>query len=98
MVSNAILNFKRNLDDVTKNIYKENVQLTESFKLHSAELESIKKQNRILLAENESVKTELYGDKALVKEKVDQAAKQAKQIREVIYFKKLYFKLIFKTM
>lgn len=71
------------MDDVTKNIYKENVQLTESFKLHAAELEALKKQNKFLLAENESLKGELGGDKALVKEKVDQAAKQARQIREV---------------
>lgn len=73
----------RNLDEVTKNIYKENVQLTESFKLHSNELETYKKQNKIFLAENETLKGEINGNNALVRDKVDQSAKQAKIIREV---------------
>ena len=71
------------MDDVTKNVYKENVQLTQSFKLHSDELEQIKRQRKALLVENEALNGELNGNNALVKEKVDQAAKQAKLIREV---------------
>jgi hypothetical protein len=38
------------------------------------------------LAENESLKAEMNGNNALVKEKVEQSSKQAKLIREVIFF------------
>ncbi len=34
----------KNLDDVTKGIYKENVQLTDAFRLHSAEADALRKQ------------------------------------------------------
>ena len=63
------------------------MQLTESFKLHSDELEQIKKHRKALLIENEVLNGELNGNNALVKEKVDQSAKQARLIREVIILK-----------
>ena len=49
-------------------------------------MEVYKKQSRIFLAENESLKAEMNGNNALVKEKVEQSSKQAKLIREVIFF------------
>ena len=51
--------------------------------MHSNELETYKKQNKIFLAENETLKGEINGNNALVRDKVDQSAKQAKIIREV---------------
>ena len=38
-----------NLDDITKNIYKENVQLTDAFKLHTREMDNLRKQNARLV-------------------------------------------------
>lgn len=74
---------KRNLDDITRNIYKENVQLTESFKLNTQEIEMLRKQNKTLKFENEKLSGESDGNNSLVKEKVDLAARQANQLREV---------------
>ena len=71
------------MDDITKNIYKENLQLTDAFKLHSKEMEHLKKQNTKLAIENEQMRGSSDGNSALVKEKVDTAAKQAKTIKEV---------------
>ena len=88
----------RNLDDITRNIYKENVQLTESFKLNTQEIESLKKQNKALRYENEKLSGETEGNSNLVREKVDLAAKQGYQLKEVtIFYKKAESKLsIFK--
>lgn len=72
------------MDDITKNIYKENVQLTEAFNLNSKEVEQLKKMNARLMHENEQLKGHSDGNNALVKEKIDTAAKQAKFIKEVI--------------
>lgn len=72
-----------NLDDITKNIYKENVQLTDAFKLHTKETEVLKKSNARLQHENNSLKGHSDGNDALVKEKVETAAKQAKTIKEL---------------
>lgn len=71
------------MDDITKNIYKENVQLTDAFKLHTKETEVLKKSNARLQHENNSLKGHSDGNDALVKEKVETAAKQAKTIKEV---------------
>ena len=61
------------------------MQLTESFKLHSNELEVYKKQSKIFLTENESLNAEMNGNNALFKEIVEQSGKQVKIIREVIF-------------
>jgi hypothetical protein len=74
----------RNLDDITKNIYKENVQLTDAFNLHAKEVEQLKKVNARLMHENEQLRGHSDGNDALVKEKIDTAAKQAKFIKDVI--------------
>ena len=82
--------FYRNLDDVTKNIYKENIQLTEAFKIHSKETENLKKLNLKLASENETLKGDSNGNNALVKETVEAAGKQAKTIKDVISIQSLY--------
>lgn len=73
----------KNLDDITKNIYKENVQLTDAFNLNSKEVEQLKKMNARLMHENEQLKGHSDGNNALVKEKIDTAAKQAKFIKDL---------------
>lgn len=75
--------FLRNLDDITKNIYKENVQLTDAFKLHNKEMEQLKKMNAKLLNENSTLKGNTNGNDALVKEKVEESAQNVKKIKEV---------------
>ena len=78
-----ILWFRRNLDEITRNIYKENVQLTESYKINMEEIERLKKQNKHLKIENDKFKGKLEDTSSLMKEKVEQANKQSKQIKEV---------------
>lgn len=73
----------KNLDDITKNIYKENVQLTDAFKLHNKEMEQLKKLNGKLLNENATLKGSTNGNDALVKEKVEDSAQKAKKIKEL---------------
>ena len=73
----------RNLDEITRNVYKENLQLTESFKVNAKELESVKKANKALSEENEKLKSTLQDNGALVKDRVEAANKQAKHIKDV---------------
>ncbi len=68
---------------MTRNIYKENVQLTESFKLNGQEIERLKKINKALLNENQKLKAEREGNDDLVKERVELAAKQSKLIKDL---------------
>ena len=60
------------------------MQLTESFKLNTQEIEILRKQNKTLKFENEKLSGESEGNNSLVKEKVDLAARQAHQIKEVL--------------
>ena len=55
----------------------ENVQLTESFKINTQEIERLKKSNKALSIENQKLKEERDGNNDLVKERVELAAKQA---------------------
>ena len=72
------------MDEITRNIYKENVQLTESYKINTDEIERLKKQNRQLKAEAEKYRGQLEDTTSLMKEKLDLATKQAKHIKEVV--------------
>ena len=68
---------------MTRNIYKENVQLTQSLKLNIEENEKLKKINNLLYEDNKNLKGELELNKVIVQEKVDLTTKQTKQIKEV---------------
>ena len=68
---------------MTRNIYKENVQLTQSLKLNIEENEKLKKINNLLYEDNTNLKGELELNKVIVQEKVDLTTKQTKQIKEV---------------
>jgi hypothetical protein len=83
------------LDEVTRNIYKENVQLTESLKLNINENDNIKKVNKLLYEDNSNFKAELELNKMIVHEKVDLTTKQNKQIKDVgLFYLKHFFKLV----
>ena len=71
---------------MTRNIYKENVQLTESLKLNLDENEKYKKINKLLYEDNTNLKAELELNKQIVHEKIDLTTKQNKQIKEVFSF------------
>lgn len=74
------------MDEITRNIYKENVQLTESYKINSEEIERLKKQNKHLRADADKYRGQLEDASMLMKEKLDLSTKQAKQIKEVEFF------------
>jgi hypothetical protein len=59
------------------------VQLTESFKLNTQEIEILRKQNKSLKYENERLSGASEENNNLVKEKVDLAARQSYQLKEV---------------
>jgi hypothetical protein len=61
------------------------VQLTESFKINSQEIERLKKLNKALSNENQKLKEERDGNNDLVRERVELAAKQARLIKDVNY-------------
>ena len=65
------------MDEITRNIYKENVQLTESYNL--------RKVNKQLTNENERLRALTEGNAGLVKEKVEQATRQGKLIKDVLF-------------
>lgn len=69
---------------MTKNVYKENAQLAESFKLTNAEIERLKKVNKSLQSQYDRVKAENDENSSLVKERVDLIARQGKQLKEVM--------------
>jgi hypothetical protein len=51
--------------------------------LNTQEIEMLRKQNKTLKFENEKLSGESEGNNSLVKEKVDLAARQANQLKEV---------------
>jgi hypothetical protein len=71
------------LDEATRNIYKENLKLTESLKLNITENENLKNVNQMLYEDNATLKSDLELHKHLVQDKVEVSQKQAKQIKDV---------------
>ncbi|RNA19192.1 basal body-orientation factor 1-like [Brachionus plicatilis] len=72
----------KNLNDITRNVYKENVQLTESYRINMAEIEKLRKLNQSLAFENDKLKAQNGDMTSVIKEKIDSNAKQSKQIKE----------------
>jgi hypothetical protein len=73
----------RNLDEATRNIYKENIKLTDSLKLNISENENFKNLNQMMYEDNQILKSDLVLHKQLVQDKVEMTQKQTKQIKEV---------------
>lgn len=71
------------MNDITRNVYKENVQLTESYRINIAEIEKLRKLNQNLVFENDKIKAQNNDMTSVIKEKIDSNAKQSKQIKEV---------------
>ncbi|CAF1638943.1 unnamed protein product, partial [Didymodactylos carnosus] len=73
----------KSLDETSKNVYKENVSLTESVRIFKTELDELQKMKEILLRQNANMNSEKELNELLVKEKVEQSQKQNKSIKEV---------------
>jgi len=75
--------FFRTLDEKTRNIYKENVDLVESLRIYKRELESLKKSKEQLSKQISTVLNDKEINDSLVKEKIETVQNQNKLIKEV---------------
>ncbi|KAJ3392087.1 hypothetical protein HDU84_004796 [Entophlyctis sp. JEL0112] len=72
-----------NLNETTKEIYKENLRMADSLKHHVQESEELTKQNKALLEANRQLMEEKDLHNVIVKEKVLQVKQQAQEIKEL---------------
>ncbi|ORY43712.1 hypothetical protein BCR33DRAFT_246834 [Rhizoclosmatium globosum] len=72
-----------NLNETTKDIYKENIRMAESLRYHVEEGAELQKQNRALLQANRQLMEEKDLHNVIVKEKVLQVKQQAQEIKEL---------------
>ncbi len=71
------------MDDITRNVYKENAQLVESFKLNTEEIERLKKLNNQFQSQYELIKAQNDENSVLAKERVEIVSKQSKKIKDL---------------
>ncbi|ESO99812.1 hypothetical protein LOTGIDRAFT_205234 [Lottia gigantea] len=71
-----------NLDESTKNVYKENVRLSEALNYHMKESDLLKKERAELLKENEDLKGKKEINDLMVQEKIVQNKQQKEQLKE----------------
>ncbi|KAJ3224793.1 hypothetical protein HDU81_008346 [Chytriomyces hyalinus] len=72
-----------NLDETTKEIYKENIRMAESLRYHVQEGEELAKQNKVLQLANRQLMEEKDLHNVIVKEKVLQVKQQAQEIKDL---------------
>lgn len=72
----------QNLDETTRNIYRENVRLTESLSLHMKESEELKKTLSDLTNKVETLSASQEMNEAITREKVQQVKNQRKGLKE----------------
>ncbi len=73
----------RTLDEKTRNIYKENVDLTESLRIYKRELDNLQKTKEQLTKQATTIMSDKEMNDVLIKEKIEQVQKQNKSIKEV---------------
>ena len=73
----------RTLDEKARNIYKENVDLTESLRIYKRELDNLEKGKEQLNKQVTSIMSDKEMNDLLVKDKIEQAQKQNQTIKEV---------------
>lgn len=76
-------NFSRTLDENTRNIYKENVDLHESIRIYKREIEQLENSREQLSKFFNSINNDRQMNDALMKEKVEQVQKNRTVIKEV---------------
>lgn len=72
----------QNLDETTRNIYRENVRLTESLSLHMKESEELKKTLADLENRAEGLSANQEMNESITREKVQQVKNQRKSLKE----------------
>ncbi|KAJ3395714.1 hypothetical protein CcCBS67573_g05106 [Chytriomyces confervae] len=72
-----------NLNETTKEIYKENIRMAESLRYHVQEGEELAKQNKVLQLANRQLMEEKDLHNVIVKEKVLQVKQQAQEIKDL---------------
>ena len=72
----------QNLDETTRNIYRENVRLTESLSLHMKESEELKKTLADLENKVETLSASQEMNESITREKVQQVKNQRKSLKE----------------
>ena len=73
----------RTLDEKARNIYKENVDLTESLRIYKRELDNLEKGKEQLNKQVTAIMSDKEMNDLLVKEKIEQVQKQNQTIKEV---------------
>lgn len=73
----------RNLDETTKSVYKENVHLSEAISFHTAQSQRLQKKVDALERENASLQSDKELNGWLVQEKVSEAKRHRRQIKDV---------------
>lgn len=72
-----------NLDETTKNIFKENVRVTQALSYHVEEADELRKRVTKLERENEQLRGNQELNEMLVQQKVSQSQKNKQTIKEV---------------
>ena len=72
-----------NLDERTREVYRENIQLSKAVTLHIAQEESLQKSQVNLDMTNRQLVAEKELSQALVKEKIKESVKHKKQIKQL---------------
>jgi hypothetical protein len=73
----------RTLDEKTRNIYKENVDLDESLRIYKQEIDNLRKIKAQLTKQATTIMSDKEMNDNLIKDKIEQAQKQTKLIKEV---------------
>lgn len=71
------------LNETTKEIYRENLRLTEALKAHLAASETLENANAKLGSENKDLKSERETSRILVRDKIMMTREQGKKIQEM---------------
>ena len=79
----SIARFRRGLDENTRNIYKQNVDLIESLRIYKREFEQLQNSKDKLTKEFSSITNDREINDHLVKEKIEKVQRQQKTIKEV---------------
>ena len=71
------------MDEKARNIYKENVTLTESLRIYKQELDSLQKTREQLTKQATSIVNDKEMNDSLIQEKIKEVQKNKKIIKEV---------------
>jgi hypothetical protein len=73
----------RTLDEKARNIYRENIDLTESLRIYKREFDSLQKTKEQLTKQATTIMSDKEMNDLLIRDKIEQVQKQNKLIKEV---------------